>query len=427
MSFHNWKLLTSAVLFTTVCSITNTACAFLAGTKAPGMGSTGIAYPQDAFAGAYNPAGILQVEDRFDLAATCIYNRGHATIDREHIPAKHEKNEKFNPFDSAFNFDPGFGINKTFCTEICGYSWEWAVGLVGYNRERQKTSYKTIVPLFEEKSKLGMEYIHDVIAPIFSLRIANYHTLGVSFDYHIQRLSIKGFHLFANENFSHSPSHVTNNGNSYSQGFGATIGWSWEALDGLTIGAVYRTKTKMSRFHKYKGFLAQGGTIDSPAHWGVGFAYQFLPCATVTGDIEWIQWDQIKSLHNPLLHKNEIAQAGTDHGPGFGFKNQIFYRIGIDYAFNQYWTVRVGYQHGNTFTKKSQTMLNLLFCRTSENLLTLGASYMVNPCNEISFFYAHSFEKSVNGKHAIPASIGPGHVNLAESKDYLGFSWAFIY
>lgn len=420
MSFHHWKL----VLFSATCLITNTTSAFFAGTKAPGMGATGIAYPQDAFAGAYNPAGILEIEDRLDLAATCIYNRGHATIHLERTPAvgKHKINGKFNPFDSAFNFDPSFGINKTFCT-----SWEWAIGIVGYNRERQKTSYNRPVPLLGKNSKLGMEYIHDVIAPILSFRITSSHTFGVSFDWHLQRISIKGLDQFAHEHFSSSPSHVTNNGNSYSSGFGATLGWTWKALDGLTIGAVYRSRAKMTKFRKYKGFLAERGRIDPPTQWGFGVAYQFIPCAIITADIEWIQWSQIKSLHNPLLHKNEIVQTGTDHGPGFGFKNQVFYRIGIDYAFNQSWTVRAGYQYANTSTKNSQTMLNLLFCRTSENLLTLGASYIVNRCNEISFFYAHSFEKTVKGQHSIPTIVGPGHVNLAESKDYLGLSWAFIF
>ncbi|MBA3237631.1 MAG: outer membrane protein transport protein [Parachlamydiaceae bacterium] len=433
MTFHNWKLLISAVLFTATISTTNTASAFIAGTRAPGMGSTGIAYPQDAFAGAYNPAGILEVEDRFDLSASSIFNRGTAIIQFDRTPANEDKekiNGKFNPFNHLASFDFGLGINQTFCTNICGYSWEWAVGLVAYNWERQKTSYSKRVPLLtkEKKSKLGMEYIHDVVSPIISLRVTDCHTIGFSFDYHIQRLSIKGLEQFRHENHSYSPSHVTNNGDSYSRGFGATIGWAWEATDGLTIGAIYRSKTKMSRFHKYKGFFAQGGAIDSPAQWGVGAAYQFLPCATVTADIEWIEWDQIKALHNPLLQKDKkIGLAGTDHGPGFGFNNQVVYRLGIDYAINQFWTVRAGYQYANTVTKKSQTMLNLLFCKTSEHLASFGVSYMLTPCNEISFFYAHSFENEVNGKHAIPVECGPGKVDLTESKDFVGLSWAFIY
>lgn len=426
MPIHKRKFLIIAILFTVLCSKTSIVCAFFAGTKAPGMGSTGIAYPQDAFAGAYNPAGILKVADRFDLAVTCIFDHGRAAIELEHCPADEKINGKFNPFASEAQFDPGLGINKTFCSNFCGYSWEWAVGVVVYNRERQKTSYSKHVPLLGPKSKLGMEYIHDLISPIFSIRIAKCHTLGVSFDYHVQRLNIKGLHQFKHENFSTSPSHVTNNGNSYSQGFGATLGWSWEVLDNLTIGAIYRSKTKMSQFHKYKGFLAHGA-IDSPAQWGVGIAYQFSPCGTVTTDIEWIEWDQVKALHNPLLHKNEMAQTGADNGPGFGFKNQVFYRIGIDYVFNQFLTVRLGFQHAKTFTKKSETMLNLLFCRTSENALTLGASYIWNPRNEISFFYAHSFEKRVNGKNAIPTVFGSGRVNLTESKDHVGISWGFIY
>lgn len=425
--------------------------AFIAGAKATGMAATGIAYPQDAYAGAYNPAGIVEVGDRIDFGFDWIQDRGHirgkGNIDTTTGLPNPLVNRKFDAFKTKDVYNGDFGINKTFCTEICGNNVSWAVGLVGYNRDYQKTSYTERIVLLGNPqppvngTNPGLEYLHETFSPVFAMRLNDCISFGVSVDVHVQRAKVNGLQNFAQSGvipqlprFSLYPNHVTNKGYDYSSGIGATLGARWQISDYLAVGVTYRTKAKMSHFHKYKGFLAERGLLCVPQKVGGGIAWRFLPCATLAFDVEWIDWSQIKALHNPLINKRQdpnvfpfLTKLGSEHGPGFGFRNQTFYRVGIDYAVNDCLTVRAGYRYGNSPVRRTQTAVNVLTCDTVESILTVGATYNYNCCAEVTVFYAYGFSHKIKGKNSIPAFLGGGNIDLVESKDALGISVGYIF
>lgn len=425
MKFSLCKTITLVALLA-MCATTGTISAFIAGSKAAGMAATGIAYPQDAFAGAYNPAGSVSVGDRFDLGFAWLRNQGHAKVKVKHPPGIKGTNGTFNAFRSPNLYDIDLGINKNLSSTLCGTTFDWSLGLVIYNRDIQKTTYNKPLPLLG-KTKLGLEYVHETISPLVSLQLTEAHAIGISLDVHIQRLKVGGLQAFALPIFSDSASNVTNKGYAYSSGVGVTFGWKWQAYDDLTFGVTYRTKASMSKLHKYKGFIPQHGLLDLPERWGIGLAYQFLSCATFTFDFEWINWQEIRALHNPILHNGKLEKMGSSNGPGFGFRNQTIYRFGVDYAFSESWIFRAGFRHGNTFVRKSETAINTLLCDTIENIATVGLTYTFNTCNEISIFYAHGFKNSIRGKHSIPEDFGSGNVNLTQSNNSLGVTWGHFF
>ncbi|MBA3602131.1 MAG: outer membrane protein transport protein [Parachlamydiaceae bacterium] len=426
MKFHTWKPLTAAALFTVLCITPNLTDAFSLSSKASGMGSTGIAYPQDAFAGAYNPAAIVDAENRADVGFAWTRERATSEI----TPGFPEEGTKESLYLSSFDSSPNlynaeFGINKVFNTTICGGCWDWAVGVVGYNQDYIKTSYDKSIPIFGKK-KPGLEFIHEIISPVASIRINRCHSLGISLDVHLQRFKVNGLKTLASTKFSNSPTNVTNRGYDYSSGVGVSIGWKWDIMEALTLGATYHSKTSMRKFHKYKGLLAQEGRLDSPERYGLGLAYQYLPNSTITFDFEWINWHGVRSLHNPLDLANS-DKLGSKRGSGFGFRNQIFFGVGVDYAINEFWIVRIGYRHTNTALRNTQTTLNILTCETIDNYLTLGATYTWK-CNEFTLYFAHGFENDINGKTQIPKKIGGERiVRLRESNNTLGLSWGYIF
>lgn len=422
------KAITLSTLLT-LCALPNTMTAFIAGSKAAGMASTGIAYPQDAFAGAYNPAGSVTVGDRFDLGFSWLRNHGRAKVNEELPPAIEgckKINGTYNAFRSPNFYNIDLGINKNFCTTLCGTTYDWSLGLVVYNRDFQKTSYNKRLPLLGT-SKLGLEHIHEVVSPLLSIQLTEAHAIGISIDVHIQRFKANGLEQFDHTLFSAAPGHVTNRGHAYSSGVGATLGWKWQAYDDLTFGVTYSTKTSMRKLNKYKGLLAQRGLLDTPERWGVGLAYQFLPCATLTFDFEWINWQKIAALHHPFPNHCNSNKFGEANGPGLGFRNQTIYRIGVDFAFSESWIFRAGFKHGNSFVRSSETLLNSLLCDTIENTATLGFTHTFNSCNEISFFYAHGFKNSIHGKRSIPQDLGDGNVDLNQSSDSLGITWGHFF
>jgi hypothetical protein len=58
----------------------SSADAIFASVKSTGMAATAISHPIDSLAGAYNPAGMPTVGDRFDLEAGWVRTHGTATI-----------------------------------------------------------------------------------------------------------------------------------------------------------------------------------------------------------------------------------------------------------------------------------------------------------------------------------------------------------
>lgn len=424
------KMLASMGLYASLCFSANEAEAVLASTKSTAMAATAIAHPIDALAGAYNPAGMTEVGDRFDIGAYWVRDDGKATVSGNILPIE-GVNGSFDPFNTKNFYSADFGINKTFCSEVCGQEWEWAVGLVAYNRNFQKTTYKTAFPLLGT-SKLGMEYAHVTIAPTLAVKINECHSLGIAFNIQVERIKVNGLQNFDNPLLSSSPGDVTNRGYNYSTGFTPTIGWLWHINECLTFGLTYQPKTSMPKLKKYRGFIGQHGRLDIPQKIGAGIAWQFMPCATVAFDVEHIDWDQVKALKNNLLASGGVFnQLGTSSGPGFGFRNQLYYRVGLEYELNPCWTLRAGYRWVRTPFRNSQTAVNLLTDDAVESFFTCGATWNYDECNEISGLFAYGFDHSVTGHDAIPLALdttppvilGGGDVKLKERKFAVGLSW----
>lgn len=419
MKFEFRKTLALLGLVSCLSLTTSDIHAVLASVKTTGMAATGIAYPQDAEAGAFNPAGMVDVGDRFDVgfsvARESRKTRVHGNL--APIPGINGKFDANHKAKYAFNGD--FGINKMLG---CNAS----IGLVVYNRNYNKTKYHRPLPLFGT-TKAGLEYVHETISPTFAIKLWCKHNFGISLNYMVQRIWVQGLQNFANALFSKHPAHLTNHRYSWSQGVSFTLGYRCQVTNCLSVGVTYQPKTYMSKFKKYRGFLAGNGRLNIPQKIGGGVAWRFLPCATVAFDVEYINWKRVKALHRPLQHNLVAHKLGSHNGSGFGFRDQWYYRIGIDYDVTSWLTVRAGFRHANTPIKRSQTAVNALTVDTIEDFLTLGATACLNPCNEFSFFYAHGFNYKVRGKHSIPANFGFGEADLKEYADVVGISWGHTY
>lgn len=423
MKFRSIKTLASIGLYASLCLASNEAEAVLASVKSTAMAATAIAHPLDALAGAYNPAGMMEVGDRVDIGAYWVRDEGRATVDGNASPAG--VNGSFNPFNTKDFYSGDFGINQTFCTDICGQEVEWALGLVAYNRNFQKTTYSAAFPLLGT-SKLGMEYAHVTIAPTLAVRVNECHSLGIAFNIQVERLKVNGIQNFDNVLLSASPGDVTNRGYNYSTGFTPTLGWLWHINECVTFGLTYQPKTSMPKLKKYQGFAAQHGRLDVPQKIGAGIAWEFISCATIAFDVEHINWKPVKALSNDLLNsEGGLNQLGTSSGPGFGFRNQLYYRVGLEYVLNECWTLRAGYRWVRAPFKGSQNAVNLLTVDCVESFFTCGATWNFDECNEISGLFAYGFENTINGTDAIPTLLGGGDVKLKEKKFAVGLSWGY--
>lgn len=429
MKFRFFNFLAYVGATAALCLQSSSAEAIFASVKSTGMAAACISYPLDSLVGAYNPAGMIDIGDRFDIEAAWVRDTGRAKVQDNRSPFAPLVNGSFNGMRTKDIYPAGFGFNKVFCP--CG--WEFSAGLVLYNRNYQKTTYTKPFVLLG-KSNLGLEYLHETLAPCFAVKFLERHSLGLSINYNVERVKVNGI-----ENFNHpalppplpqgsvAPGHVTNRGYNYATGWGVTVGYRGEFFDGLFVGVTYQPETAMTRLTKYKGFLADRGRLNIPRKIGAGISYRIIPCLIVAFDVEHIQWSKIRALHNPLLHHSLVAPLGSKHGPGFGFRDQWYYRVGADWQITECISTRIGFRHANTPVRRSQTAVNLLTLDTVENFLTLGATYCLNCRHEFSFLFAYGFQKKVKGHDSIPAAFGGGEADLKEEKFALGlaYGWKF--
>lgn len=411
------------------CLFTSEAEAILASVKSTGMAATAIAYPQDSLAGAYNPAGMILVGSRLDVEAGWTRTTGRLKVEGNQVP---KQDGSYNGFRTKDIYAGTFGVNQVFC-DNCDFI-DFSVGLIVYNRNFQKTRYSKVLGLIGTTAP-GLEYVNETVSPIVSARICdcwgNAHNIGISANYQLERIKVNGLENFAlsappQAVFSESPDDVTNNGYNYSQGWGYTLGYLGQFGDDLRLGVTYQPKTHMKHLHHYKGFLAQQGKLDVPEKIGAGISYDFCTCFTACFDYEYIRWEGVKALSNDFAIPNPLGandqKLGGKKGPGFGFKNQNYYRLGLEWRYNPCLTFRVGFRHANTPVRKSQAAVNLLTLDLVEDFITFGGTWNFNCDNEFSFFYAYGFEHNLKGPILL---TGGGTAKIKEQKQALGISWGY--
>lgn len=388
--------------------------------KTTGMAATGVAYPQDAEASAFNPAGTTEICDRFDAGVTYITYHGHIRFSGNRRPIV---NGRFGPYhrNAKWSVSPDFGIVKRF-----GCDDRFAASLVVYNKSYSKTTYGQPLVLLGT-TRPGLEYIHEIISPGLAYKINDCHSFGLTVNFNVTRIHFKGLQNFDNARLSSRPGHVTNRNYAYSTGVGVTLGWLGHFCDCVNLGFTFTPECKMPRYHHFSGLLAQHGRLNIPQKICAGIAVKVLPCMTFAFDIEHLSWARVKSLHNPFAPNFLTSQLGLKNGAGFGWRSQTYYRFGVDYALNDCWTVRAGYRYAKTTIPRSQTAVNLLINDVAEQYATVGATWRVNCLNEISFFYAHGFSKKIKGRNSLPPQFGGGDVDLESSKDAFAISWGRYY
>ena len=182
----------------------------------------------------------------------------------------------------------------------------------------------------------------------------------------------------------------------------------------------------MTKFDKYKGLFAQGGSFDVPSSYGVGLAIKATPQLTLAADVTRINYSKVDSVGNSSSNLFISGQPlGANNGPGFGWKDITAVKVGASYAYDENLTLRAGYNHSSQPIRSSETLFNILAPGVVQDHLTLGATWTLPNKSELSFSYLHAFENSVNGSNSIPAGFGGGNANLKMYQDSLGVAYGW--
>lgn len=353
------------------------------GVKSEGMGGVVLALPQDALVGASNPAGMVHVGSRLDagLALLKVDNgtrfagqtiKGTARRDLYVIPQfgwNHMLDEQQSVGISVVGNGVGTGYSKRSNIgglEGAGSKFQQMVATLSYARKLNE----------QHSVGLGLMLIHQ------SLKVEGTASLGLP------------------------------QGSDKAMGAGLRFGYQGQLTEQLSLGASFSTRGYMQKMNRFKNLLAERGGLDMPSTLGVGLGWRQGDWL-FGADVQQIWWNQVRSLGNKGVSRAKGA-PGSSNGPGFGWRNQQVYRLGMAWSATERLTLRAGYNRGNGILNNKDGYLALLAPSANHVHMTTGASYQLASGNELSFAYARSFKSKTRGRGQMPDSL---------SSPYMGQHW----
>jgi long-chain fatty acid transport protein len=387
------------------------------GVKYKSLAGAGAALALSGLAAANNPGAMVFVGHRYDIDVSLLVADRSYTVDGQ--PSGTQGN---------FGLAPGTweSSDKYFVLPAVAGNWmlrddrisvgvsAWSDGGV-FGTNWPTDTYHGTFPT-------GVALTQLFVATTVAVKAADAHGLGLTPIFVYQRFEARGLETFGP--MSSAPDKLTNNGRDNSYGCGYRAGYLGRLHEKLSLGASYQSRIWLGEFDEYSGFLAERGGFDIPPTWVVGIGLFPTPNVKVAADIQQILYEDVKSIANPLLPNLRTAQLGDEDGAGFGWKNILVYKAGLEYAGPNPWTWRLGYAYNDQPIPESEVMFNILSPGVSQHHFTMGFSTVLSGNNELSFALMYSHPNSVTGPNTLEV---PGQQSLGiKMKQYeitLGYSF----
>lgn len=349
------------------------------GAKSRAMGGAAVAHAQDSLVAAVNPAGIADVGTRADIGAMLFSPRRSAWV------PGFSGRDNVQSGSNLFVMPNMGGVYKFNRKMSVGFA---AVAFGGGNTRYNENFFDFAG---DPPPTLGANLAQAVMSPSVSYKLTKQHTLGASLLLGIQQFRAYGMTAFGDAGFSSDPDSLSNRGNDYSVGAGVRVGWLSSFFKGrLSLGATASSRVRMTKLDKYKGLLAQNGRLDLPAIYSAGIAVKPVKKLTITGDLQYIDYSNIKALRNrgpkqflPLPPDDQLL--GASQGFGFGWQNMWVYKGGAKYDLNDKWILRAGYNYADTPISDIELLSNTIAPATVKHHATLGVTYNSSKNSEWSF------------------------------------------
>jgi long-chain fatty acid transport protein len=209
-----------------------------------------------------------------------------------------------------------------------------------------------------------------------------------------QSLSIGGLEAFGSLNYSAYPDELTNNDAANAFGVGGKLGLQWNISEQFQAGVTFRSKLYMSVFDSYKGIISESGKIDVPSEWSIGLMYQPFNRFQMILDVNRICYSGVPAWGLAMVQNNEVVFGG-DNGGGFGRKDQMNYKFGLQYSIPK-WSFRTGYQHSDLTIESSEVLLNILMPDIIQDYVSFGLSRKIGK-QTVNFSVIKGFENTFTG------------------------------
>jgi len=376
------------------------------GAKSRSMGGTGVAINTGGMAAAFNPATMIESGTRFDLGAEIFIPPRSVTNESSVLGYTDEQSNQ-----DLFLIPSMGGTLQISETMTAGFAFIGAGLKTEYNQTANSDSCKRVnagqVPGFtncpptffdpaisvKPSTETGVELLQMQFVPSIAIKVHKNHTFGASLVFAAQFFRAEGLTAFEDLGFTSSPGNLSDMGWEHVFGNGYRLGWLGNFMDErLKVGVNYSSRVWMQKFQRYQNLFAEQGDFDIPENYAVGVSFDFTPSWTVALDVQRIKYSDVASIGNPgpatdaenVLAGNLFALCPNDPTPcllggqkglGFGWTDMTVYKIGVDWAFNEQWNFRAGYNYGKSPIPETEVLFNMLAPATPEQHFTFGAGY----------------------------------------------------
>lgn len=388
------------------------------GTANKALGGAGLALPQDALAGANNPASATEApqENLFNIA---LFNPNR----------EYTVNGSPSGYPQTFGLTPGtvesgsdlFFMPTMATNRKLGSGSALSISFVAHGG--MNTDYQTNT--FYGSETTGVDLAQLFLNTTYARKIGANHSLGITGIIAYQRFEANGLEAFGM--FSTNPGSLTGNGFDDSYGFGLKIGYLGHLTSRLSVGATYSPKISMSDFDKYAGLFCEGGSFDIPASTSIGLAYQATDAVIFVFDVQQIEYSGVNSVGHKMMPNLMQSPLGSHGGPGFGWEDMTAYKLGVQWEATPLWTLRAGYSTANQPIPESEMLFNILAPGVIEDHVTFGFSReLAAGARNFSFSLMYALENSVTGPNLLEAP-GQQSIELTMDEWEAEFSYGFRY
>lgn len=397
---------TALVLTGTAASATEGYFQLGFGARQTALGGASVADSRDAMALALNPAGIVGLDEQLQIGVAAFMPfRGYDAQG----PGFVAPGVSSGQVDSDMNLFiiPNFAYVKPIDEDS---SW----GVTLYGNGGMNTTYGGAFN--STCGGMGIPAVGvfcggaagvDLMQAFFSVGYAHRFgpiEIGIAPTLVAQRFKATGLALFGLFGLSSDPNALTDNGYSYSYGGGIRGGIQWTVMPGLRLAASGQTQMYMTKFDRYAGLFADGGSFDIPASVTAGLAVDVQPNVTLMFDYQHIFYSSINSIADSSQVPLPLGSPG---GPGFGWHDVNVYKFGAEWRANDIWTFRVGYAYCDNPVQSADVTLNILAPGITTNHFTAGASYAISAKDTLEFSGMYAPESTISGMEVTPMGANP--------------------
>jgi long-chain fatty acid transport protein len=357
------------------------------------MGGVGVGATLDGSALASNPAGLIGLGQRLDLAVGYFKPTvsHEATGTPTGMSAPNPPSLIAHDGETIDSTRGGSPIPAIAYVQPIGDRLAAGVGLFAVSG--MGVDYPTNIYL----SKALTSYLNARLAPGVAYRVTDTFSVGLAVN-----LMLAQMEYDVAGSLPPAMGGQAKHGPASSFGYGATLGVKWSPVPVLTLGAAYETKSQFQDFE----FDVPGGKdklrFDQPQVATLGVSVRPAESLLVAADVEWIDWSDTMGKNLPRYTQSQPGTMPFD----MGWKDQWVLKLGIQVTPVRGFDLRAGYNYGKTPLDPSRAFENLVFPAVAEHHFTAGIQYALGAGWSVLLSGMVSPEAKLSGANAGPPPGG---------------------